>query len=381
MSTTTTTGTRWTDAFLDEQRRIGDPEADEAIEALQAAGQTGAALRILRTLVLNDQPPPDELPASVRHYIGETRALPPWADRELILRGEHLFQRWGMQIGLLLFHKAMAEGYLAERFARVLHFTSALASDPRRRLLETGQLIFDAMAPGGLGIGGKGIATAMRVRLLHAAIRRTIKDRSAEEPSLWPPEYGEPISQEDMAFTLMGFSVVMLDGLGQMGARVSRADSEAYIHCWRVVGYFIGLDDTMNPATFDEARELLIVMRRRQYAVSVPGVALEAAMLGMLEGMSPGPMRHFPRQMIRYLIGSEYAAQLAVPPAPRLARAGFGCYIRVNRALLTFVSVTHIANLAEPFNRAILRAMIGSSRGGDRQPFSVPSDLKRKWRL
>ena len=376
-----TSSTRWTDAFLDEQRQIGDPEADSAIDALQAAGQTGAALTILRTLVRNEQPPPEELPESVRGYITETRALPPWADTDLILRGEHLFQRWGMQIGLLLFHKAMAEGYMAQRFSRVLNFTTSLASDPRRRLLETGQLIFDAMAPGGLGIGGKGIATALRVRLLHAVIRRNVKDRAASDPALWPADLGAPISQEDMAFTLMGFSIVILDGLAQMGARVSTADAEAFVHCWRVVGYFIGIEDEMNPSNLAEARELLAVQRRRQYVASPDGIALEAAMIAMLEGMSPGPMRHVPRQMVRYLIGEEYSTQLQVPKAGRVARLGFGGYIRLNRALLTFVSVTRIANLAEPFNRRLMHAMIGSSRGGERPPFAVPPDLQRKWRL
>ena len=377
-----TTSTHWSDTFLDEQRRIGDPEADAAIEALHASGQADAASRILRTIVLNDQPPPEALPESVRRYFTETRALPDWADKALILRGEHVFQRWGMQIGLLLFHKAMAEGYLAERFARVVHFTSELETEPRRRLLETGQLIFDAMAPGGLGIGGKGIATALRIRLLHGAIRHIVKAKAAgEDPALWPEGYGEPISQEDMAFTLLGFSVVTLDGLAQMGARISPADAEAYIHCWRVVGFFIGIDDAINPANLAEARELLVVERRRQYTPTHPGIVLEKAMLGMLEEMSPGPMRYLPRQMIRYLIGQTYARQLQVPRAPLWARAGFGAYIRLNRALTWFVSVTHIANRAEPFNRAVLRGMIGKGRGGERQPFSIPMEIQRKWRL
>ncbi len=376
-----TTTVRWTDAFLDTQRLIGDAEADEAITALRDAGETGVASRILRTLILNDQPPPEDLPESVRHYLFETRALPVWADREQILRGEHFFQRWGMQIGLLLFHKSMAEGYLAARFARILGLTHELESNPQRRLLETGQLIFDAMAPGGLGLGGKGIATALRVRLLHAAIRRIIKDRAAKDPAVWPSEMGEPISQEDMAFTLMGFSMVMLQGLHQMGARITRADAEAYIHCWRVVGHFVGLDDPINPVSLAEARELLTAERRRQYALTGEGLELERAMIEMLEEISPGPMRHVPRQMVRHLIGKEYADLLQVPRAPLTARLGFGVYIRANHAGIRFVSATRLANIAEPFNRAVLKGMIGRGRGGEREPFTIPEDLKKAWRL
>ncbi|MFN0094999.1 MAG: oxygenase MpaB family protein [Dehalococcoidia bacterium] len=375
------TATRWPDAFLDQQRRIGDPEADETIAALHAGGETGTVFRLLQTIVRNETPPPEELPDSVHRYFDAARDLPDWADRELILRGQHVFQRWGMQIGLLLFHKAMAEGYLAARFARVLGRTGALAHDPRRRLLETGQLVFDAMAPGGLGIGGKGIATALRVRLLHAAIRHTILAQAEREPATWTEADGAPISQEDMAFTLLGFSLVTLDGLAQLGARISREDPEAYIHCWRVVGHFVGIDEAMNPATLSEARELLNAQRRRQYSITEQGLGLEHAMLAMLTEMSPGPMRHFPTQMVRYLIGREYAAQLQVPRAPLTARLGFGAYIRANRAALWFVSVTRIANVSEPFNRAILHRMIGSGRGGERAPFTVDPALRQKWRL
>ena len=373
--------TRWTDAFLDGQRQIGDPEADEVIAALHASGETDAAERILRTLIRNDQPPPGELPESVRSYLFETRDLPPWADSKLILRGEHLFQRWGMQMGVLLFHKAMAEGYLAARFARVLSVTGALERDPQRRLLETGQLVFDAMAPGGLDRGGKGIATALRVRLMHAAMRRGILDRAANDPSIWPADMGQPISQEDMAFTLMGFSLLMLQGLRQLGAKITREDAEAYLHCWRVVGSFVGIDDTMNPDSLEDARGLLAAERRRQYTLTPEGLALEAAMLEMLEHMQPRALRHLPRQMIRYLIGRDYAEKLGIQRAPLPARIAFGAYIRLNRLGTRFVSVTRIANLAEPLNRALLHAMVGASRGGDREPFSVPESLRKTWRL
>ena len=379
--TTTVPSGRWPDSFLDEQRQLGDPEADSAIAELHREGNVGAALEILRTLIRNEMPPPEALPESVRHYIHDTRSLPPWADRELILRGEHVFQRWGMQIGMLLFQKVLAEGYLARRFALVLSLTHKLESDPQRRLLETGQLVFDAMAPGGLGIGGQGIATALRVRLLHAALRQLVHDLGAAQPGLLPADFGVPISQEDMAATLMGFSAATLEGLGQLGARISRDDAEAYIHCWRIVGHFVGIDEAMNPSNYAEARELLAAVRRRMYAVTPEGLHLESSMLTMLEEISPRPIRGLPRQMIRYLIGPAYAAQLQVPQSGWAARVAFGAYIRLNRALTGFVSVTHMANLAEPVNRAMLRAMTGKSRGGDRPPFTIPPNLRNKWHI
>ncbi len=74
---------RWTDSFLDAKRRIGDPPADRVVDDLFTAGNVDAVNALLRTLVRNDQVPPDELPPIVAEYLRDTVLLPPWADPEL----------------------------------------------------------------------------------------------------------------------------------------------------------------------------------------------------------------------------------------------------------------------------------------------------------
>jgi hypothetical protein len=75
---------RWTDALLD-RGGVDDVNA------------------IMRTLVLNDQPVPEELPAEIQAYLAETRPLPEWADMGKIERGQQLFETWGLQIAICLF--------------------------------------------------------------------------------------------------------------------------------------------------------------------------------------------------------------------------------------------------------------------------------------
>ncbi|MBI2764281.1 MAG: DUF2236 domain-containing protein [Chloroflexi bacterium] len=372
---------RWTDEFLDAQRFVADAPADAVIAGLVAASEMGVAQRVLRTLTLNDQPIPGDLPQPAKEYLLTSRDLPPWAEPDKIRRGEHLYQRYGMQIGMLLFCSALAEGYLVERFARVLFRTAQLESNTQRRVVETGQLVTDAMAPGGLEPGGRGITSALRVRLMHASIRRLIKEQAKVDPESWPDDWGEPISQGDMAATLMAFSVLMLDGLKRLGTHLDAADEEAYCHCWRVVGYFMGIHEELLPNNVDESHELLASTRRRLYNVSPEGLALEAALIALLEEMSPGPMKHIPREMIRFLIGNEYADLLRVSPERGFWRRVFGFFIRTHRAGMYFVSETRLANIAEPFNRALLRGLMGRTRGGTRPPFEIPTELQEKWGL
>jgi hypothetical protein len=53
-------------------------------------------------------------------------------------------------------------------------YTHRLINHPFRRIVETAQFVLDVMAPDGLGHSGRGVRSAQKVRLMHAAIRHLI---------------------------------------------------------------------------------------------------------------------------------------------------------------------------------------------------------------
>ena len=53
-------------------------------------------------------------------------------------------------------------------------------------------------------------------------------------------KFGLPINQEDMVYTLLTFSYVVIQGFNTMGYRMSDAERDSYIHCWNVVGCLMG---------------------------------------------------------------------------------------------------------------------------------------------
>lgn len=57
------------------------------------------------------------------------------------------------------------------------------------------------------------------------------------------------IHQKDLVLTQMGLIVYILMRPEQLGIQVSRANFEAYVHFWRVIGHMIGIEDRFNGCT------------------------------------------------------------------------------------------------------------------------------------
>lgn len=54
-------------------------------------------------------------------------------------------------------------------------------------------MLINVMQPGSLAEGGLGACSAIKVRLVHALIRRHVE--LLERPGPWPAAYGKPINQ------------------------------------------------------------------------------------------------------------------------------------------------------------------------------------------
>jgi hypothetical protein len=126
---------KWTDTLLDRMQNTGDERADKPVRKVFEAGGVDAVNEIMRTLVRNDQPVPEELPPEIRDYLAESLALPEWADMGKITRGQQLYETWGVLITLCLFCASLPASYAAADGVKVLYLTGRLDTDPRRRAM------------------------------------------------------------------------------------------------------------------------------------------------------------------------------------------------------------------------------------------------------
>jgi hypothetical protein len=122
--------------------------------------------------------------------------------------------------------------------------------------------------------GGEGYQTTLRVRVLHAKVRRALLAHKQ-----WNlPEYGVPLNQQDMAVTLLAFSVNALLGVEMvLGFALSKREQLAYLAYWRYLGWLLGVP------TLEDQHD---TMMQRLY--SQLGVSSLAHSLRPLDPCGPG---------------------------------------------------------------------------------------------
>ena len=118
--------------------------------------------RLWKALIDNDQVPEPDLPDVVRDYFASTAALPAWADGSQILAGQRFFEKNGLAIVAALHCASLPEAYSCAKGVQVLWLNGRLLTDTKRRILETAQMIFDAMSVGGLDRAAVGSAACKR---------------------------------------------------------------------------------------------------------------------------------------------------------------------------------------------------------------------------
>jgi hypothetical protein len=336
----------FTDAFLDSLRACADPVADTVVADFARVAPVHDPRYLVQQLIAHQRRLPSEQQVpSVRDYFGRCPELPPWADVDLLVRGQHFFNVYGVHIASALFCASLPMSYTAVDGARVLTRTMALVSDTRRRLAQTGEMLLDVMGandpPGTTPFAEAtySFRAPHGVRLFHAAVRHMLHN---DEPP-FDTTAGEPINQEDLLGTLLAFTVVVIESLERFGVPVSDRDRDAYVQLWLTAGTFLGIDPShlltrtsgaIAPLQWSELLALRDAIVRRHAGASESGRVLMRALLDEAAESMPFGLKRVPRACTRRLIGPEHSADLDVPaagwtslllqPLPLLNRVVFG---------------------------------------------------------
>ena len=163
--------------------------------------------------------------------------------------------------------------YAGANGSMVLYLSDRMRGDVGKRLIETGEFVWDVMAPNAFYENGKGFAAILKVRLMHAAVRYyTLQNNK------WNDSYGYPVNQEDMAGTNLSFSLIVIRGLRKFGFNISYDEQQSFMHLWNVIGALLGLDNDLLPADGKQAFELEETIRLRQFTPSVQGHELTSSL-------------------------------------------------------------------------------------------------------
>ncbi|MGE3308384.1 MAG: oxygenase MpaB family protein [Limisphaerales bacterium] len=140
-------------------------------------------------------------------------------------------------------------------------------------------------------VAGRGCLSARKVRFLHGYMRYLLLKEPAGSPGgAWDVgKLGQPVNQEDQAYTLLTFGYVMILGLERLGRRVTLEEREAFLHRWRLIGHLMGIEDGLMTDDWDEARQLFERIRDKEAGPSEEGRILTSTLLEFLEDLMPVP--------------------------------------------------------------------------------------------
>ncbi|PHN03670.1 oxygenase MpaB family protein [Flavilitoribacter nigricans] len=376
---------KWTNELLDRKRLIGDPKADALIAELVTEQGPAGARKIFEQLITNVEIPVRELTPKLQDFIHAHRELPAHANWEQVRKASELFIDHGPKFLLFLYYKSLPQLYLNAKGAVVLEKTSRLThqgSDMKifaRRVAETGQFLLDVMAPGNLAPGGKGLQAIQKVRLIHASVRHFMPADQWDTTEL-----GVPINQEDLAQTLMTFSISPLDTLTDFNVPESEERLKAYLFTWNYIGELLGVDVDLLPTDLEDARDLLRTIMKRQAAASEAGQLLVKALIEFTKTNLPTDFERTPELLMIHMIGREQAALLGVTTEtgclgaliPEFIKAYFNWGERLEDKLQgpLHLFIQHLA-------RRTTQAMVNYFDKYKGRNFEIPESLQRAWAI
>lgn len=334
---------KYSDAHMDRMRYTCDPIADN-VAALVDRKRPSAMIDEVYARAKTEGGP-------FQAYIDHAHSVPRWVNWDMIEHARRVNLAFANVRATALLVSSLVEGYSLSKAAHVLIATGRLHQDVLKRVYETSQMSHNMNVPGGLRPGAAGHRTIMEVRLLHAMVRKYLRERG------WDVSlYDEPINQEDMAFTVIEFDYLALRGMQRMGADLTTDDQDALHHLWRYGAYLNGVDESLITESLAEEIYQYERIRARQRNPNEESRQLAHAVITALAGQPPF---NLPAELLyelsRLCLGDELADAYQLPQH-RMWKQALKLYRGANRvATLAHYHVPGVDKLSEKMNFRLLQ--------------------------
>ena len=216
---------------------IGDPLMDAAVADLDLVPREQSA-RFIEAGMNQKEDILRDAPQSLREVFAEPE--PSWLDHEAFRPGVHAFQANVVNIFAAFVAGTLIDGFstlISESFTQ----TGRIFDDGVRRLRQNNRHQVEIFWPGGLQRYGDGWKLSVRIRFVHAQIRRLL----SQSPEWDFTAYGTPISAAHMGYSLACFSARTLEHSQTLGAVYSEQERESFCAVWRYAGHLMGVPDAM----------------------------------------------------------------------------------------------------------------------------------------
>ncbi len=219
---------------------IGDPVMDAVVEELALLPQSQVDQILLAGMEM-DREGMRNAPQLVRDFFIDTpQPDPDWLDRNAFVPGVHAFQRNSVTV-----LSAFVTGVLIDGFATLISKsfvqTGRIFDNGVWRLKQNNRHQMEIFWPGGLERYGDGWKLSVRIRFVHAQIRRLLAQTEEWEHGAW----GVPVSAAHLGYAVACFAARTVKHSEALGARYSPEERASFHDVWRYAGYLMGIPETI----------------------------------------------------------------------------------------------------------------------------------------
>ena len=294
---------------------IGDPLADAAVEALSELKPSQSARLIKAFMAGDDEMDMSDAPPEFLALFEHATKLPDWLEPSELTPGIQMFLR-----NLKPVLGAMIAGTLVEGFStnisQSFFITGRLRDSGVRRLQQNNRHMIEIFFPGGLGRHGDGWKLSVRIRLIHAQVRRLLANSPDWDGEAW----GIPVSAAHTGFAITAFSARLLKHMRNLGATYNQEEAASFMTVWRYSGYLMGIPESILYQDEAEALKLFEIGSLCEPEPEITSIAMAHSLInsaplvvGVEDRDEQLKLTHYVFKVSQALIGNPLAKQLNFP--------------------------------------------------------------------
>ncbi len=361
---------------------IGDPEADEMMEELSGLPQSQTMEYFRAGMEADHSSRLADAPEVVRKFFRSIAQEPDWVDHEALMPGVRMFHRNSKLVLGGMVGGTLIEGF-STNIAKSFFITGRLRDQGVRRLQQNNRHMVEIFMPGGLDRHGDGWKLSVRIRLVHAQVRRLLNASGDWDTEAW----GTPLSAAHVGFAITAFSARLLKHLKSLGAKFNEVEREGFMNVWRYSGYLMGIPESILYEDEADALELFKIGVMCEPEPGFESVAMANSLVNsapLVIGITDPAAR---QQLVKYvygvsraLIGKPMAKSLGYPDGMTFGTLPlFRIQVKyerlLNRLMPKHSSQTNFNNFT-----GLLEASVFDEAGiSYRLPDHVYAEESRKW--
>ena len=317
---------------------IGDPELDPVMEELADLPPEDMHRFIRVGVEQDDEATLRNAPQALRDFL-DSQEVPDWVNFEDFKPGQRAFFNNMSNMLIAYAIGSAVEGFstLVSKSFSITGRVTGLGPGAERRLRQNNRHMVETYYPGGMLRDGDGWKVSMRIRFIHAQMRRLLAESDVWDHEAW----GTPLSAAHIGgIALYTFSIRQFEHAISMGSAISQEERESIVKIWRYGGHILGVPEAILFTNETEARRIYEIGHLCEPppdddALGVANAVFKAipAMAGLENEAEIKSLQMFAYRLSRALIGNELADQYGYPNTIRFGKLVLFFYRMKQRAM------------------------------------------------